>query len=47
MKELGERWVLNCFNLDREKYPNVEQEYRFELQDLISVAGFVEPKINF
>ena len=30
--------------VDREKYPNVEQEYRFQLQDIESVAGFKEPK---
>ena len=30
--------------VDREKYPNVLQEYRFELQNIQSVAGFVEPK---
>ena len=30
--------------VDKEKYPNVLQEYRFELQDIKSVAGFVEPK---
>ena len=30
--------------VDREKYPNVEQEYRFQLQDIDSVAGFREPK---
>ncbi|MBR3891757.1 MAG: DUF1653 domain-containing protein [Bacilli bacterium] len=31
--------------VDKEKYPNVEQEYRFQLQDLESVAGFKEPKL--
>lgn len=30
--------------VDKVKYPNVEQEYRFQLQDLESKAGFVEPK---
>lgn len=30
--------------VDKEKYPLVEQEYRFQLQDIKSVAGFVEPK---
>ncbi|MBQ8615717.1 MAG: DUF1653 domain-containing protein [Clostridia bacterium] len=30
--------------VDKVKYPNVEQVYRFELQNLDSVAGFVEPK---
>lgn len=30
--------------VDKEKYPLVEQEYRFQLQDIESVAGFVEPK---
>ena len=29
--------------VDKEKYPAVEQEYRFELQELNSVAGYVEP----
>ena len=31
--------------VDKQKYPNVEQEYRFQLQELNSVAGFVEPTI--
>lgn len=31
--------------VDKEKYPNVKQEYRFQLQDLESVAGFVEPSL--
>lgn len=31
--------------VDKEKYPNVQQEYRFQLQELQSNAGFVEPKI--
>ena len=30
--------------VDKVKYPNVEQEYRFELQDVESKAGFKEPK---
>ena len=30
--------------VDKVKYPNVLQEYRFELQELESKAGFVEPK---
>ena len=25
--------------VDREKYPDVQQEYRFELQEIASVAG--------
>ena len=29
--------------VDKQKYPNVKQEYRFELQDLKSTANFVEP----
>ena len=29
--------------VDRVKYPNVEQEYRFQLQDIESAAGFKEP----
>ncbi|MBQ8425625.1 MAG: DUF1653 domain-containing protein [Clostridia bacterium] len=29
--------------VDKIKYPNVKQEYRFELQDILSVAGFKEP----
>ena len=32
--------------VDKAKYPNVKQEYRFELQELNSVAGFVEPTFN-
>ena len=30
--------------VDKLKYPEVEQEYRFELQEIESVAGFKEPK---
>ena len=30
--------------VDKEKYPNEKQEYRFQLQDVESVAGFKEPK---
>ena len=30
--------------VDKIKYPEVEQEYRFQLQDLESKAGFIEPK---
>ncbi len=29
--------------VDRQKYPNVKQEYRFQLQDIKSEAGFIEP----
>ena len=29
--------------VDRQKYPNVKQEYRFQLQDTKSEAGFIEP----
>ena len=32
--------------VDKQKYPNVEQEYRFELQDLKSTANFVEPDLE-
>lgn len=32
--------------VDKVKYPNVKQEYRFELQDIESIAGFKEPKYN-
>ena len=32
--------------VDKVKYPNVKQEYRFELQELNSVAGYVEPKCD-
>ena len=28
--------------VDKIKYPDVKQEYRFQLQDIESVAGFVE-----
>lgn len=31
--------------VDKVKYPDVTQEYRFELQKIESVAGFVEPKV--
>ena len=31
--------------VDREKYPEVKQEYRFQLQERESVAGFKEPEI--
>ena len=45
----GLRYVrpLDMFasKVDREKYPDVEQEYRFQLQDIDSVAGFKEPKL--
>lgn len=30
--------------VDKVKYPNAKQTYRFELQDIKSVAGFVETK---
>ncbi len=30
--------------VDKVKYPNVTQEYRFELQSIESVANFKEPK---
>ena len=32
--------------VDKVKYPNVEQEYRFQLQEIESVAGFIEPKVK-
>ena len=39
----GSLWVrpLNMFleKVDREKYPNCRQEYRFELQEIESVAA--------
>ena len=39
----GGLWVrpLSMFlsRVDREKYPDVQQEYRFELQEIASVAG--------
>ena len=30
--------------VDKKKYPQVQQEYRFQLQELESVAGFKEPQ---
>ena len=30
--------------VDKVKYPDVNQEYRFQLQDIESKAGFIEPK---
>ena len=30
--------------IDKVKYPDIIQEYRFELQDIESQAGVVEPK---
>ena len=32
--------------VDKVKYPDVKQEYRFQLQELESVAGFVEPSLE-
>ncbi len=32
--------------VDKKKYPQVQQEYRFQLQELESVAGFNEPQIE-
>ena len=44
----GKRYVrpyeMFMSKVDKEKYPNIKQEYRFQLQDIKSVAGFVEPK---
>ena len=31
--------------VDKNKYPNVKQEYRFELQELDSAVGFIEPSV--
>lgn len=43
----GGLWVrpLPMFlsRVDREKYPDVQQEYRFELQEIASVAGQLMP----
>ena len=30
--------------VDKNKYPDVNQEYRFQLQEIESKAGFIEPK---
>ena len=38
-------YYMFASKVDKIKYPNVEQEYRFQLQDIESVAGFVEPKV--
>ena len=39
----GHLWVrpksMFLSEVDKEKYPNVKQKYRFELQDIPSVAG--------
>lgn len=44
----GNRYVrpydMFASKVDKEKYPNVKQEYRFELQEVPSIAGHVEPK---
>ena len=32
--------------VDKKKYPQVQQEYRIQLQELESVAGFNEPQIE-
>ncbi len=29
--------------VDKKKYPNVDQQYRFQLQSIESIAGFKEP----
>ena len=42
----GSLWIrpydMFLSKVDREKYPNVKQEYRFELQNIESVAGKFE-----
>lgn len=44
----GLRYVrpLDMFTskVDKVKYPNANQEYRFQLQEIPSQAGFIEPK---
>ena len=44
----GLRWVrpydMFISKVDKEKYPNVKQEYRFQLQELESVVDLKEPQ---
>jgi len=39
-------YAMFLSKVDKEKYPNVNQEYRFELQELKSKANFIEPDLE-